>query len=95
MSPAQAGLFLRASRRGACGRPYKASLGDRNAGLRWANPFCSRTKLSLRARNLDSDKIKVNDKRGNPIEVGAAIGTTHGHRYQQPGGIDFETETRR
>ena len=46
---------------------------DRNAGLRWANPFCSRTKLSLRARNLDSDKIKVNDKRGNPIEVGAAI----------------------
>ncbi len=46
---------------------------DRNAGLRWANPFCTRTKLSLRARNLNSDKIKVNDKRGNPIEVGAAI----------------------
>jgi regulator of protease activity HflC (stomatin/prohibitin superfamily) len=46
---------------------------DRNTGLRWANPFCARTKLSLRARNLNSDKIKVNDKRGNPIEVGAAI----------------------
>jgi regulator of protease activity HflC (stomatin/prohibitin superfamily) len=46
---------------------------DRNAGLRWANPFYSRTKLSLRAHNLNSDKIKVNDKRGNPIEVGAAI----------------------
>jgi regulator of protease activity HflC (stomatin/prohibitin superfamily) len=46
---------------------------DRNPGLRWANPFCSRTKISLRARNLNSDKIKVNDKRGNPIEVGAAI----------------------
>ncbi len=46
---------------------------DRNAGLRWANPFCSRTKLPLRAHNLNSDKIKVNDKRGNPIEVGAAI----------------------
>ncbi len=50
---------------------YKGT--DRNAGLRWANPFCSRTKLSLRARNLNSDKIKVNDKRGNPIEVGAAL----------------------
>ncbi len=46
---------------------------DRNAGLRWANPFCTRTKISLRAHNLNSDKIKVNDKRGNPIEVGAAI----------------------
>jgi regulator of protease activity HflC (stomatin/prohibitin superfamily) len=46
---------------------------DRNAGLRWANPFCMRTKLSLRANNFNSDKIKVNDKRGNPIEVGAAI----------------------
>jgi regulator of protease activity HflC (stomatin/prohibitin superfamily) len=46
---------------------------DRNTGLRWANPFSSRVKISLRARNLNSDKIKVNDKRGNPIEVGAAI----------------------
>jgi regulator of protease activity HflC (stomatin/prohibitin superfamily) len=46
---------------------------DRNPGLRWANPFYSRSKLSLRAHNLNSDKIKVNDKRGNPIEVGAAI----------------------
>jgi len=46
---------------------------DRNSGLRWANPFCTRTKISLRAHNLNSDKIKVNDKRGNPIEVGAAI----------------------
>ena len=46
---------------------------DRNPGLRWANPFCSRQKISLRAHNLNSDKIKVNDKRGNPIEVGAAI----------------------
>lgn len=46
---------------------------DRNAGLRWANPFCMRTKLSVRAHNLNSDKLKVNDKRGNPIEVAAAI----------------------
>jgi regulator of protease activity HflC (stomatin/prohibitin superfamily) len=46
---------------------------DRHTGLRWANPFASRVKVSLRARNLNSDKIKVNDRRGNPIEVGAAI----------------------
>lgn len=46
---------------------------DRNAGLRWANPFYTRTKMSVRAHNFNSDKIKVNDKRGNPIEIGAAI----------------------
>jgi regulator of protease activity HflC (stomatin/prohibitin superfamily) len=46
---------------------------DRHAGLRWANPFYTRTKLSVRAHNFNSDKIKVNDKRGNPIEIGAAI----------------------
>jgi regulator of protease activity HflC (stomatin/prohibitin superfamily) len=46
---------------------------DRNAGLRWAIPLYSRTLISLRVHNLNSDKIKVNDKRGNPIEIGAAI----------------------
>jgi len=46
---------------------------DRNAGLRWTIPFYSRTHMSLRVHNLNSDKIKVNDKRGNPIEIGAAI----------------------
>jgi regulator of protease activity HflC (stomatin/prohibitin superfamily) len=46
---------------------------DCNAGLRWAIPFYSRTHVSLRVHNLNSDKIKVNDKRGNPIEIGAAI----------------------
>lgn len=50
---------------------YRGS--DRKAGLRWTNPFVTRTKLSLRAHNFNSDKIKVNDKRGNPIEIGAAI----------------------
>src|SRR5262249_61755903 len=39
----------------------------------WAIPFYSRTLMSLRVHNLNSDKIKVNDKRGNPIEIGAAI----------------------
>jgi regulator of protease activity HflC (stomatin/prohibitin superfamily) len=50
---------------------YKGT--DRNEGLRWANPFFKKQKMSLRARNLASERLKVNDKRGNPIEIAAAI----------------------
>src|SRR5262249_42091708 len=46
---------------------------DRSEGLRWANPFLRKKKISLRVHNLMSDKLKVNDKRGNPIEIAAAI----------------------
>ncbi len=46
---------------------------DRSSGLRWCLPFYARKKISLRSRNLNSDKLKVNDKNGNPIEIGAAI----------------------
>ena len=46
---------------------------DRAEGLRWANPFFSRTKMSTRAHNFNSEKLKVNDLRGNPIEIAAAI----------------------
>ncbi len=46
---------------------------DRSGGLRWANPFLRKQKISLRARNFTSDKIKVNDLRGNPIEIAAVI----------------------
>jgi regulator of protease activity HflC (stomatin/prohibitin superfamily) len=46
---------------------------DRNGGLRWANPFYRKTKISLRAQNIISEKLKVNDKRGNPVEIAAAI----------------------
>ena len=46
---------------------------DRSEGLRWANPFYVKTKLSVRARNFNSEKLKVNDMRGNPIEIAAAI----------------------
>ena len=42
-------------------------------GLRWANPFTSKRELSLRARNFETAKIKVNDVDGNPIEIGAVI----------------------
>ncbi len=46
---------------------------DRNSGLRWTNPFNRRARISLRAYNFATDKIKVNDQRGNPIEIAAAI----------------------
>jgi regulator of protease activity HflC (stomatin/prohibitin superfamily) len=46
---------------------------DRGEGLRWANPFLLKRKLSLRARNLIAPTLKVNDQRGNPIEISAAV----------------------
>ena len=46
---------------------------DRTEGLRWGNPFCSRSKVSTRAHNFNSEKLKVNDLRGNPIEIAAAV----------------------
>jgi regulator of protease activity HflC (stomatin/prohibitin superfamily) len=46
---------------------------DREHGLRWANPFYSKNKISVRAHNFNSEKLKVNDMRGNPIEIAAAI----------------------
>ena len=42
-------------------------------GFWWANPFFSRKKISLRARNFDSEPIKVNDKNGNPIKIGLVL----------------------
>ncbi len=46
---------------------------DRERGLRWANPFYSKTKISVRAHNFNSEKLKVNDARGNPIEIAATV----------------------
>jgi len=46
---------------------------DRSEGLRWANPFYVKKKVSVRARNFNSEKLKVNDLRGNPIEIAAAV----------------------
>ena len=46
---------------------------DYSTGLRWANPFFNKVKISLRLRNFNSEKLKVNDKRGNPIEIAAAV----------------------
>jgi len=46
---------------------------DRNEGLRRAFPLYRKQRLSLRARNLNAPTLKVNDKRGNPVEISAAI----------------------
>ncbi|WP_300614825.1 SPFH domain-containing protein [Dokdonella sp.] len=45
----------------------------RDAGLRWTNPFYSRRGISLRVRNFESGKLKVNDNDGNPIEIAAVV----------------------
>ena len=45
----------------------------RQNGFLWANPFYRKFKISLRVRNLNGDKLKVNDKRGNPVEIAVVI----------------------
>jgi hypothetical protein len=42
-------------------------------GWHWTNPLNTKKRISLRARNINGDKLKVNDKRGNPIEIAAVI----------------------
>jgi hypothetical protein len=50
---------------------YRGS--DRAAGLRWVLPWLIRKKISVRSNNFISERIKVNDLRGNPIEIAAQI----------------------
>ena len=50
---------------------YKGTFKE--TGFFWVNPFLNKKKLSLRARNLDVEPIKVNDKIGNPILIGLVI----------------------
>lgn len=45
----------------------------RETGLRWANPFYSKTAVSLRVRNFESEALKVNDSSGNPIVIAAVV----------------------
>ncbi|MCK5169840.1 MAG: SPFH domain-containing protein [Bacteroidales bacterium] len=50
---------------------YKGSIKEN--GFFWVNPFFTRKKISLRARNFDSEPSKVNDKVGNPIKIGVVL----------------------
>ena len=45
----------------------------KHPGLRWANPFYSKKKVSVRTRNFETGKLKVNDKSANPIEIAAVV----------------------
>jgi regulator of protease activity HflC (stomatin/prohibitin superfamily) len=45
----------------------------REPGLRWANPFYAKKSVSVRIRNFESSKLKVNDSRGSPIEIAAVV----------------------
>jgi regulator of protease activity HflC (stomatin/prohibitin superfamily) len=42
-------------------------------GLRWANPFYTKKRISLRVRNFESGRLKVNDHEGNPIEIASVV----------------------
>ena len=50
---------------------YKGTV--KQNGLFWVNPFYTKTKISLRARNFDSERLKVNDKLGNPIMISTIL----------------------
>ena len=45
----------------------------KSAGLHWANPFYSKRRISLRVRNFETTRMKVNDSEGNPVEIAAVV----------------------
>ena len=68
------GLYALQPNEGAAILLFGAYQGtDRTTGLRWILPWYTRKKISMRARNVTSDKLKVNDKRGSPVEIAANV----------------------
>jgi hypothetical protein len=68
------GLFSVAPNEGRVLQLFGAYRGTvREEGLRWANPFLTKKRISLRVRNFESAKLKVNDTDGNPIEIAAIV----------------------
>src|SRR5690606_6052300 len=68
---------------------YKGVL--RETGFFWVNPFMSKKKLSMRARNLNVNPIKVNDKVGNPILIGLVLVWKLKDTYKAMFEIDAQT----
>ena len=69
-----AGLFTVAPNEGQVLQLFGAYRGTaRDEGLRWANPFYTKKRISLRVRNFESARLKVNDTDGNPIEIAAIV----------------------
>ena len=68
------GFYMLQPNKGAAITLFGAYRGtDRVNGLRWTWPWMGKQKISLRANNLISQQIKVNDLRGNPIEIAAQL----------------------
>ena len=68
------GLFTVAPNEGRVLQLFGAYRGTaREEGLRWANPFYTKKRISLRVRNFESQRLKVNDTDGNPIEIAAVV----------------------
>jgi regulator of protease activity HflC (stomatin/prohibitin superfamily) len=68
------GLFTVAPNQGIVLQLFGNYVGtSKIPGLRWANPFYSRKRISLRVRNFESGHLKVNDSDGNPIEIAAVV----------------------
>jgi regulator of protease activity HflC (stomatin/prohibitin superfamily) len=65
---------------------YKGTIKEN--GFFWVNPFFNRRNISLRARNFDSDPIKVNDKVGNPIKIGFVLVWKVANTYQAAFEVD-------
>ena len=65
---------------------YKGTI--KKNGFYWVNPFFVRKKISLRARNFDSETIKVNDKLGNPIMIGLVLVWKVEETYKAAFGVD-------
>lgn len=65
---------------------YKGTI--KSNGFYWVNPFFVRKKISLRARNFDSETIKVNDKLGNPIMIGLVLVWKVEDTYKAAFGVD-------
>jgi len=69
-----AGFFMVAPNEGVVLQLFGDYVGtDRSLGFRWANPFLSKRKVSLRVRNFESGQLKVNDLSGNPIDIAAVV----------------------
>jgi regulator of protease activity HflC (stomatin/prohibitin superfamily) len=69
-----AGVFTVSPNQGRVLQLFGAYRGTaREPGLRWANPFFSKRAVSLRVRNFETGKLKVNDKRGNPVEIACVV----------------------
>ncbi|MFB3906237.1 MAG: SPFH domain-containing protein [Acidobacteriota bacterium] len=68
------GLFIVNPNEGAVLQLFGDYVGTvKVPGLRWANPFYSKKKVSLRVRNFETGHLKVNDQEGNPIEIAAVV----------------------